>query len=89
VEQGANVEPRSGRTTDALTWAAAGCYAVGLGLFIVVVLAGALVLLWLVLVLVVGGVALSVLIELRRRRKREPGREAWSSHHRRGSGHQR
>jgi len=69
VVQGASVERPTRRTTDTLTWTAAGFYAVGFVLFVAVVLAGALALLWLVIVLVLAGLAVSLLLEYRWRRR--------------------
>jgi hypothetical protein len=64
------------RTTDALTWAAAGLYALGFVLFVVVVLAGVLALLWLVIAFVLAGLALSLLVEFQwRKRHSERRRE--------------
>jgi Flp pilus assembly protein TadB len=76
VVQGASVERPTRRTTDTLTWTAAGFYALGFALFVAVVLAGALALLWLVIVFVLAGLAVSLLLEyLWRRRHGSRGRE--------------
>jgi hypothetical protein len=69
VVQGASVERPTRRTTDTLTWTAAGLYALGFVLFVSVVLAGALALLWLVIVFVLAGLAVSLLLEYRWRRR--------------------